>query len=75
MAIRGCEVNNENFDMGNANFNNMFVTKVDILIKLYVCFKIITNWWDSYGGSATNLKKIGIRIISLTTSSSRCERN
>lgn len=33
MAIKGCEVNNENFDLGNANFNNMFVTKVDILIK------------------------------------------
>ncbi|PWA60282.1 hypothetical protein CTI12_AA383610 [Artemisia annua] len=31
------------------------------------------NWWDSYGGSAPNLKRIAIRILSLTTSSSGCE--
>ncbi|GJR41396.1 zinc finger BED domain-containing protein [Tanacetum coccineum] len=32
------------------------------------------NWWKSYGGSAPNLRTIAIRILSLTTSSSGCER-
>nr|GEU81763.1 hypothetical protein [Tanacetum cinerariifolium] len=27
------------------------------------------NWWESYGGSAPNLRKIATRILSLTTSS------
>ncbi|GJZ18285.1 zinc finger, BED-type containing protein [Tanacetum coccineum] len=34
----------------------------------------ISNWWKSYGGSAPNLRMIAIRILSLTTSSSGCER-
>ncbi|GJY73005.1 zinc finger, BED-type containing protein [Tanacetum coccineum] len=32
------------------------------------------NWWYSYGGSAPNLRKIAITILSLTTSSAGCER-
>ncbi|GJT70388.1 reverse transcriptase domain-containing protein [Tanacetum coccineum] len=32
-------------------------------------------WWSMYGGSTPNLKKIAMRILSLTTSSSGCERN
>ncbi|GJT13438.1 hAT dimerization domain-containing transposase-related protein [Tanacetum coccineum] len=32
------------------------------------------NWWESYGDSAPNLRKIATRILSLTTSSSGCER-
>nr|GEY59209.1 reverse transcriptase domain-containing protein [Tanacetum cinerariifolium] len=32
-------------------------------------------WWSMYGGSTPNLKKIAMRIRSLTTSSSGCERN
>ncbi|XP_042378810.1 uncharacterized protein LOC121971552 [Zingiber officinale] len=33
------------------------------------------EWWLQYGGSAPNLKKIAVRILSQTTSSSGCERN
>ncbi|XP_038692977.1 uncharacterized protein LOC119990910 isoform X2 [Tripterygium wilfordii] len=33
------------------------------------------GWWSNYGGSTPNLKKMAIRILSLTTSSSGCERN
>ncbi|XP_038695445.1 uncharacterized protein LOC119992724 [Tripterygium wilfordii] len=33
------------------------------------------GWWSNYGGSTPNLKKMTIRILSLTTSSSGCERN
>ncbi|KAK9053556.1 hypothetical protein SSX86_024630 [Deinandra increscens subsp. villosa] len=33
------------------------------------------NWWGAYGASTPLLRKIAIRILSLTTSSSGCERN
>ncbi|KAJ0744735.1 putative HAT dimerization domain, ribonuclease H-like superfamily [Helianthus annuus] len=33
------------------------------------------NWWGAYGASTPELTKIAIRILSLTTSSSGCERN
>ncbi|KAI3799127.1 hypothetical protein L1987_34417 [Smallanthus sonchifolius] len=33
------------------------------------------NWWENYGSSTPHLKKIAMRILSLTTSSSGCERN
>ncbi|PWA79988.1 hypothetical protein CTI12_AA172380 [Artemisia annua] len=33
------------------------------------------NWWSKYGGSTPHLRKIAMRILSLTTSSSECERN
>ncbi|GJU11524.1 hypothetical protein Tco_1133920 [Tanacetum coccineum] len=49
VAIKGCEVNDEKYDLA--------------------------LWWSMYGGSTPNLKKIAMRILSLTTSSSGCERN
>ncbi|KAJ0680263.1 putative transcription factor/ chromatin remodeling BED-type(Zn) family [Helianthus annuus] len=49
IALKACEINNENFDPA--------------------------NWWETYGNSTPNLKKIAMRILSLTTSSSGCERN
>ncbi|XP_020265760.1 uncharacterized protein LOC109841258 [Asparagus officinalis] len=33
------------------------------------------DWWDSYGAAASVLQKLAIRILSLTCSSSGCERN
>ncbi|XP_020265549.1 uncharacterized protein LOC109841094 [Asparagus officinalis] len=33
------------------------------------------DWWDSYGAAAPILQKLTIRILSLTCSSSGCERN
>ncbi|KAJ9553011.1 hypothetical protein OSB04_017056 [Centaurea solstitialis] len=33
------------------------------------------NWWAIYGSSTLNLQRIATRILSLTTSSSGCERN
>ena len=33
------------------------------------------EWWDSYGDGCSELKKFAIRILSLTCSSSGCERN
>ncbi|XLR08285.1 hypothetical protein S83_036223, partial [Arachis hypogaea] len=33
------------------------------------------EWWDFYGDSCPELKKFAIRVLSLTCSSSGCERN
>ncbi|GJU80581.1 ribonuclease H-like domain-containing protein [Tanacetum coccineum] len=33
------------------------------------------NWWGTFGGATPNLKKVAMRILSLTSSSSGCERN
>ncbi|KAL5704074.1 hypothetical protein ACHQM5_022547 [Ranunculus cassubicifolius] len=33
------------------------------------------GWWSNYGTHTPNLQKMAIRILSLTTSSSGCERN
>lgn len=33
------------------------------------------EWWDFYGDGAVELKRFAIRVLSLTCSSSGCERN
>lgn len=33
------------------------------------------DWWESYGDECPELQKVAIRILSLTCSSSGCERN
>ncbi|KAL4560071.1 hypothetical protein LXL04_032219 [Taraxacum kok-saghyz] len=33
------------------------------------------NWWGTFGGSTPELRKIAMRVLSLTTSSSGCDRN
>ncbi|CAO2834788.1 unnamed protein product [Amaranthus hypochondriacus] len=37
--------------------------------------KNLTDWWDSYGDECPELKRFAVRILSLTCSSSGCERN
>lgn len=37
--------------------------------------KTPANWWNSYGGQYPELQKFAIRVLSLTCSSSSCERN
>ena len=34
-----------------------------------------TSWWMHFGGSTSELQKFAIRVLSLTCSASRCERN
>ena len=34
-----------------------------------------TSWWMRFGGSTPKLQKFAIRVLSLTCSASRCERN
>ena len=33
------------------------------------------DWWDSYGDDTPELRQFAIRVLSLTCSSSGCERN
>lgn len=33
------------------------------------------SWWEAFGDSAPELQRLAIRILSLTCSSSGCERN
>ncbi|XP_019152269.1 PREDICTED: uncharacterized protein LOC109149078 [Ipomoea nil] len=49
LAVKGCETNNERYDLA--------------------------MWWSTYGGTTLNLQTIAIKILSLTSSSSGCERN
>ena len=35
----------------------------------------LATWWSTYGNGVPNLQRIAIKILSLTTSSSGCERN
>ncbi|CAH1426074.1 unnamed protein product [Lactuca virosa] len=49
LAIKGCMVNNVDFDPA--------------------------RWWRLFGGSTPHLKRIVMSILSLTSSSSGCERN
>jgi hypothetical protein len=37
--------------------------------------KTPARWWDSYGDECPELQKLAIRVLSLTCSSSGCERN
>ena len=37
--------------------------------------KTSTAWWDSYGDEHLELQRFAIRVLSLTCSSSGCERN
>ncbi|CAH1443070.1 unnamed protein product [Lactuca virosa] len=43
-----------------------------VMVELSV---YMANWWVAYGASTPQLRKIATRILSLTTSSSGCERN
>ncbi|XP_047309926.1 uncharacterized protein LOC124913387 [Impatiens glandulifera] len=43
--------------------------------KLAISTKSPAEWWDSYGDECPELQMFAIRILSLTCSSSGCERN
>jgi len=37
--------------------------------------KTLADWWESYGDEYPELQKFAIHVLSLTCSSSECERN
>ena len=44
--------------------------------KIDICFNIdLADWWIAYGDEAPELKNFAVKILSLTCSSSGCERN
>ena len=36
---------------------------------------IVADWWSAYGDEAPELRSFAVKILSLTCSSSACERN
>ena len=59
----------------------LHIYNVKFIFKIYdwpifICFIIFTaEWWLNYGSSSPILRKIAIRVLSQTSSSSGCERN
>ena len=45
-----------------------------MLIKSYL-YLFAVEWWLQFGGDAPHLRKVAVRILSQTTTSSGCERN
>lgn len=48
-----------------------------VVMYLFICLTCLfaARWWTVHGTSAKDLKKMAIRILSLTCSSLACERN
>ena len=45
-----------------------------MLIKSYL-YLFAVEWWLQFGGDAPHLRKVAVRVLSQTTTSSGCERN
>jgi hypothetical protein len=58
----------EDFKARKSTFGNEFATYA-------LGTKTSTQWWDSYGGKHKELQWFALRVLSLTCSSSGCERN
>ena len=44
-------------------------------VNCYLLLVDAAEWWSNHGSSAPNLRVLAMRILSLTCSSSACERN
>ncbi|XP_070667962.1 uncharacterized protein [Malus domestica] len=53
----------DNYEVQNQSYSNC------------VLYASLVSWWSTYGNRVPNLQRIAIKILSLTTSSSGCERN
>ncbi|CAJ2670809.1 unnamed protein product [Trifolium pratense] len=58
----------EDFKARKSNFGNEFAT-------FALGNKTLTQWWESYGNKHKELQWFALRVLSLTCSSSGCERN
>jgi len=45
------------------------------IVQLALKTKTPSQWWESYGDEHPELQRFAIRVLSLTCSSSGCERN
>lgn len=50
-------------------------TFVLFLIFTFLFTECLVGWWSNYGGETPKLQKMAMRILSLTTTSSSCQRN
>ncbi|GKB68245.1 zf-BED domain-containing protein, partial [Tanacetum coccineum] len=55
---------NKNWHLLNLNTTRLNIDK-----------KTLIDWWDSFGDDTPELKRFAMRVLSLTCSSSGCERN
>jgi hypothetical protein len=58
----------EDFKARKGTFANEFATYA-------LETKTATHWWESYGGKYPEIQWFALRVLSLTCSSSECERN
>jgi hypothetical protein len=50
--------------------------KTYLQLKIDICFvNDPADWWMAYGDEAPELRNFAVKILSLTCSSSACERN
>lgn len=45
------------------------------MTDFFVIYLMLVSWWSNYGSETPNLQVMAMKILSLTTSSSGCERN
>lgn len=80
VAVAACtkEKYIEKFDPGNSILKSPKLKKSkfnDFYSFILLLFLCVVNWWSNYGSITPNLQRLAMRILSLTTSSSGCERN
>lgn len=73
-ALRGCEQNTAEFDLG---CSLAFSFTLFIASCLYLCcnWYSVEHWWSMYGCSVGNLAILARKILSLTSCSTGCQRN
>lgn len=58
----------------SGNFGRKMAVTTYEKVDVYHDFDPV-GWWSNYGGETPNLQKMAMRFLSLTSSSSGCERN
>ena len=56
-------------------YKKIYVLVSNSLLFCLISPHMIADWWESYGASTPDLQRLAIKILSLTCSSSACERN
>ena len=62
------------FNMGNIYFNYVACHLLTLLNFFYFLL-FLASWWRLYGTEVPTLQRMAMRILSLTSSASACERN
>jgi len=54
---------------------NIFDSLILCLVMRCLTLILLAAWWERFGDEVPTLQKFAVRILSLTTSASGCERN